>query len=111
MLPRVVLGQHAGRASTRPTDQPVSAPEDPFPRPPGSPPPRRGRPARLHARTVRRWPRRVLVATNVVVAVMLLAAGSVYGYVNWRFGQIKKISVPSIAAAKKGKPPNRPAAP
>jgi LCP family protein required for cell wall assembly len=53
----------------------------------------------------------MLVATNVVVAVMLLAAGSVYGYVTWRFGQIKKISVPAIAAAKKGKPAESPGSP
>ena len=44
----------------------------------------------------RRWPRRVLIAANVVVAIMLVAAGSVYGYVNWRFGQIKRITLPSI---------------
>jgi LCP family protein required for cell wall assembly len=46
----------------------------------------------------------MLIGTNMVVAVMLLAAGSIFGYVTWRFGQIKKISVPSIAAAKKGQP-------
>jgi LCP family protein required for cell wall assembly len=69
------------------------------------PPParRHGRTTRLHARAVRRWPRRVLIGTNVIVAVMLLAAGSVYGYVNWRFGQIKRISIPSIASARKAK--------
>jgi LCP family protein required for cell wall assembly len=38
----------------------------------------------------------VLVATNVVVAVMLLAAGSVYGYVQWRFGQINRVTIPSL---------------
>jgi polyisoprenyl-teichoic acid--peptidoglycan teichoic acid transferase len=53
----------------------------------------------------------MLVGTNVVVAVMLLAAGSVYGYVTWRFGQIKKISVPSIASAKKGQPAEPPGSP
>jgi LCP family protein required for cell wall assembly len=45
---------------------------------------------------LRRWPRRVLIGTNVVVAVLVIAAGSVYGYVNWRFGQIKRINVPFL---------------
>jgi LCP family protein required for cell wall assembly len=36
----------------------------------------------------------------VVVALLLIAAGSVYGYANWRFGQIKKISIPSILHPK-----------
>jgi LCP family protein required for cell wall assembly len=54
----------------------------------------------------RRWPRRVLVATNVIVAVTLLAAGTVYGYVTWRFGQIKRISIPAINAH--ARPPGGP---
>jgi LCP family protein required for cell wall assembly len=49
----------------------------------------------------RRWPRRVLVATNVVVAILVIASGSVYGYVNWRFGQIRRISLPSIFHSNK----------
>jgi LCP family protein required for cell wall assembly len=69
------------------------------------------RSTRLHARPVRRWPRRVLIGTNMIVAVMLLAAGSVYGYVNWRLGQIKKISIPSIAGGKKGAGADPPGSP
>lgn len=53
----------------------------------------------------------MLIGTNMVVAVMLLAAGSLFGYVTWRFGQIKKISVPSIASAKKGQPAEPPGSP
>src|ERR1700730_1510610 len=56
----------------------------------------------------RRWPRRVLIATNVVVAILMIAAGSVYGYVNWRFGQIKRISLPSIFHSAKPEPPGSP---
>jgi LCP family protein required for cell wall assembly len=56
---------------------------------------------------VRRWPRRVLIATNLLVLVLLLGAVSVYGYVNWRLGQIHKIVIPSIAAsAPAGAPMN-----
>jgi polyisoprenyl-teichoic acid--peptidoglycan teichoic acid transferase len=50
----------------------------------------------------------VLVATNVVVAMLMIAAGTVYGYVNWRFGQIKRISLPSIFHANKADPPGSP---
>jgi LCP family protein required for cell wall assembly len=49
----------------------------------------------------------MLVATNVLVAVTLLAAGSVYGYVTWRFGQIKRISIPSIGGHP-AEPPGSP---
>lgn len=38
----------------------------------------------------------MLVAVNLVVALMLVAAGSIYGYVKWRFGQIHTISIPTL---------------
>jgi len=41
----------------------------------------------------RRWPRRTLITANVLVALALLGAGGAYGYVQWRLGQIKRISV------------------
>ena len=41
----------------------------------------------------RRWPRRVLITANLLTAVLLLTAGGAYGYVEWRFGQIKRIAV------------------
>ncbi|HEX3539564.1 MAG TPA: LCP family protein [Acidimicrobiales bacterium] len=47
----------------------------------------------------RRWPRRILVGVNIVVALMLIAAGSVYGYVKWRFGQIHTVSIPTLSGA------------
>lgn len=50
----------------------------------------------------RRWPRRLLVVTNVVCLLLLTGAGATYGYVRWRFGQIKKVSVPGLTAVGKG---------
>ena len=41
----------------------------------------------------------MLLATNITVAVMLVAAGSVYGYVTWRFGQIKRIHITHLGNA------------
>jgi LCP family protein required for cell wall assembly len=37
-----------------------------------------------------------LIGVNLVVAMMLIATGTVYGYFNWRFSQIRKIVIPSI---------------
>jgi LCP family protein required for cell wall assembly len=50
----------------------------------------------------RRWPRRILIGANIVVAMMLVATGTVYGYFNWRFNQIHKISIPSINGGSLG---------
>jgi LCP family protein required for cell wall assembly len=36
----------------------------------------------------RLWPRRLLIAANVMVALTIFGVASAYGYVNWRFGQI-----------------------
>jgi len=47
----------------------------------------------------RRWPRRTLIGANVLVAIMLISAGAVYGYANWRFGQINRLSIPGIGGA------------
>jgi LCP family protein required for cell wall assembly len=41
----------------------------------------------------RRWPRRTLIGINVVIALSLVAAAGVYGYVQWRLGEIKHIAV------------------
>lgn len=46
----------------------------------------------------RRWPRRVLIATNLLVGVMLVGAVTVYGYANWRFSQIRRILLPHVTA-------------
>ncbi|MCU4185007.1 LCP family protein [Acidiferrimicrobium sp. IK] len=46
---------------------------------------------------VRRWPRRILISVNVVVALSIIAAGSAFGYIHWRLGQIKTVSIPSLS--------------
>ena len=40
----------------------------------------------------RRWPRRLLIGVNIFLAVCILAAGSGYAYLRWRFGQLDKIT-------------------
>jgi LCP family protein required for cell wall assembly len=44
----------------------------------------------------RRWPRRILIGTNVVVAVILVVTGAAYGYVQFQFAQITKIHIPDL---------------
>ena len=44
----------------------------------------------------RRWPRRTLIAANIFTALSLLGAASAYGYVQWRLGEIKRISVSGL---------------
>jgi len=58
---------------------------------PGAPPPSRP-PLRR-----RRWPRRLLIGLNVFVAVCVIVAGSIYGYVSYRFGQIHRVSIAGIS--------------
>lgn len=40
----------------------------------------------------RRWPRRLLIGLNVFVALCIVAAGSGYLYLRWRFSQINTVS-------------------
>jgi LCP family protein required for cell wall assembly len=42
-------------------------------------------PPRPHPRT---WPRRLLIAANIVVALCVVTTAGGYGYVRWKFGQI-----------------------
>ena len=42
-------------------------------------------PPRQHARV---WPRRLLIAANIVVALCVVTTAGGYGYVRWKFGQI-----------------------
>jgi LCP family protein required for cell wall assembly len=44
----------------------------------------------------RRWPRRLLVATNVVAALALIAVGSVYAYARWRLDSIHTVAAPHL---------------
>jgi LCP family protein required for cell wall assembly len=45
----------------------------------------------------RRWPRRVLVAANVVVALTIVGAAGAYGYVQWRFNQIHRTHIAALS--------------
>jgi LCP family protein required for cell wall assembly len=58
--------------------------------------PEKGGRHRQQRRVKRRWPRRSLIAINIVTAISLLAAGAAYGYVQWRLGQIKRIAVSGL---------------
>jgi LCP family protein required for cell wall assembly len=46
----------------------------------------------------RRWPRRILILANVLVAVSLVSAGLVYGYVRYRLSQLKTVKLPGLTA-------------
>lgn len=52
----------------------------------------------------RRWPRRLLIVANIGVALCLIGVASAYGYVNWRFGQIRTKKLPALTAIGGGKP-------
>jgi LCP family protein required for cell wall assembly len=54
--------------------------------------PRSGRPL-----PIRRWPRRVLISTNVLVALALLGTATAFAYVQFQFHQIKRVAVPGLA--------------
>jgi LCP family protein required for cell wall assembly len=49
----------------------------------------------------RRWPRRLLIVANVFTALSVIVAGSAYGYVQWRLGQIKHVAVSGLHVAGK----------
>lgn len=55
-----------------------------------------------------RWPRRLLIAVNVLTAVSLASAGTVYGYVRYRESQLRTQAAPHlvvpIASASAGSP-------
>ena len=56
--------------------------------------PRRGRGSRrLRGR---RWPRRTLIAVNVVTLLAIIGVGGAYGYAQWRLGQIKHVAVKNL---------------
>ena len=62
---------------------------------------RRGGPAHRmrqsrHGRPPRRWARRLLVATNVVVALALVTSASAVGYVRYRFHQVRTVKAPGL---------------
>ena len=44
----------------------------------------------------RRWPRRILILANVMVALTVIGVAGAYGYVRWRFGQIKTKDIATL---------------
>ena len=51
----------------------------------------------------RRWPRRVLIGANLLVALSLIGTASAYGYVNWRLGQIHHKKLPALTSSHTSK--------
>lgn len=47
----------------------------------------------------RRWPRRILIGLNIVIALCLVATASAYGYLKFRFGQIDRLSIAGLRNA------------
>src|SRR4051812_32732694 len=45
----------------------------------------------------RRWPRRLLIALNIFVALCLIGVASAYVYVRAKFGDIPRLALPSIS--------------
>jgi LCP family protein required for cell wall assembly len=46
----------------------------------------------------RRWPRRLLVAANAAVAICLVSAGLVWGYVRFRIDSIRTLAAPHLTS-------------
>src|ERR1700680_3386315 len=44
----------------------------------------------------RRWPRRVLIGANILVAIALLTSGLALAYIKYRYAQVTKISLPGL---------------
>ena len=40
----------------------------------------------------RRWPRRLLIGGNILLALCLVVTGSVYAYLRWQFGKVDKVA-------------------
>ena len=64
---------------------------------------RTSRAARIRARRIRR---RLLVGCSLLLAFLLVATTAGYGYVHFRFGQIRSVDVPGLHGAGGGAPFN-----
>ncbi|MDQ6840359.1 MAG: LCP family protein [Actinomycetota bacterium] len=51
---------------------------------------------------MRRWPRRLLVGVNVIVALCLVSTGTVYAYVQSKIGSIKVLAAPHLSKPAAG---------
>ena len=50
-----------------------------------------------HTRRRRRsWPRRLLTALTILVAVVIVSAGAGYGYLRYQLGRVHRVSVPTL---------------
>jgi LCP family protein required for cell wall assembly len=71
--------------------------------PPGGPPvvvpPRKRKPKRSRGQRIFRW-------SLVSLAILLVAVGSLYGYVRWKLGEIKSIHCTACSAVAAGAPYN-----
>ena len=87
---------------------PSPSPRTPYRRPDSgdgwdAPKHRRGTHSGVHVTLpARRWPRRMLIGANVMVALTIIGAASAYGYVNWRFSQIHTKSIPALTTKGDG---------
>ncbi len=61
---------------------------------------------RRKTKAKRSWLDRVLLAAVIVVALALVAVGSGYAYLQYRFGQVAKVTVPHLKVAPVGEPFN-----
>lgn len=52
----------------------------------------------------RRWPRRILVMVNIVVAAAIVSVASAYGYLNIQLNQINKDHIGALAKTSDGRP-------
>lgn len=59
-------------------------------------------PTRRVGRFRPRWPRRVLVAVNLLVALALIASGSVYGYARLTLASIRTQAAPGLSSTSTG---------
>lgn len=57
----------------------------------------------------RRWPRRLLVAANIFVAITLIAVGGAYAYVRFKLDSIHTVAAPDLTAQGNQTGTNKPA--
>ncbi|HUZ43747.1 MAG TPA: LCP family protein, partial [Acidimicrobiales bacterium] len=68
------------------------------------PPPAAGGPDDVAGARKRRWPRRLIIGTNVTLILVLVATALGYTYIHYRLNQIKKVSVAGEAQVGGGQP-------
>jgi LCP family protein required for cell wall assembly len=56
----------------------------------------------------RRWPRRILIALNVLIAFLLVGTATTYGYFKYRLGQVPKLNIGSVLRNRGDDDPSKP---